>query len=70
MKVCTMPSMEAFDRRCGVIDDLVVQVRRKQRFTLAQGLVDRFGRLELVCPRQEIDGHVPDGLPSSRPKES
>ena len=45
------------DRRRGVIDDLVVHVRRKQPLRLAQGFVDRFGGLELVCARQQIDGH-------------
>ena len=43
-------------RRC-VIDDLVVHVGGEQRFRLVQRLVDRFGGLELVCARQQINGH-------------
>ena len=40
-----------------VVDDLVVHVGREQRLRLAHRLVDRLGGLELVCARQQIDGH-------------
>ena len=46
-----------FNCRCGVVDDLVIHVGRKERFRTLHRLVDRLGSLELVGAGQEVDGH-------------
>ena len=45
-----------------IVDDLVVHVGREQRFRVLQRFVDRLGGLELICARQQIDGHRAGGL--------
>src|SRR5262249_48663435 len=45
------------DRGSRIVSDLVIHVRRKERFSMLKGLVDRVSSFQLIRPRQKIYGH-------------